>query len=112
MSTRESYTGAHVNSLAPHYAPYSKLNRRDSNHPTAIAPVGQREGRLSERSPAVRSWAAQAGFHSPVQGDRLSHSFYQSLIDIAAVTFWFLFIALVGLSITTAILILMFVVSF
>lgn len=44
-------------------------------YPTAMVLVGQREGRLSERSPADRSWAAQAGIHSPVQGDRLSHSF-------------------------------------
>ena len=30
MSTRESYTGAHVRSLAPHHAPYSDT-RRDLN---------------------------------------------------------------------------------
>lgn len=73
-------------------------------YPTASVLVGQRESRLSERSPADRSWAAQAGIHSPVQGDRLSHSFStraalnlapiaKAMLDVASG----LFIAVFGL---------------
>lgn len=94
MSTRESHTGAHVNSLAPHYAPDAKHYRRDSIHLAGLIPPG----------PVTRSHSLGARNESA--------SITQSLIDVAAVTFWFLFIALVGVSITAAILILMFVVSF
>lgn len=80
--TRGSSIGANDLIRAPHHAPYAKHVRRDFNSvypPTTKYLVGQREGRLSERSPADRSWAAQAGrFHS-VQGDRLSHSFSASM---------------------------------
>ena len=76
---------------APHYAPIP--TQRDS-----FQLAGQPSG------PVTRSHSLGARNESA--------SISQSLIDIAVATFWFLFIALVGLSIATAILILLFVASF
>jgi hypothetical protein len=80
-------------------------------HPAANLSVGRREGRLPERSPADRSWAAQADISSPVQGDHLSHSFKrseftQSLLDALAILFAFLFVTVTGLGITAAVFML------
>src|SRR5687768_11981265 len=43
--------------------------------PVTISPVGLREGRLSESSPAFRHRAPEGGYSCSVQGERLSHSF-------------------------------------
>lgn len=102
--TRESYTGAHVNSLAP-YAPDAKHNRRDS-----FQLAGRSSLRPVTRSHGLAARNDHASFTSLPAFERGKVA--QSLIDIAAMAFWFLFIAVVGLSIVTAILILLFVVSF
>jgi hypothetical protein len=92
--------------------------RDDSNivplNPTANLSVGLREGRLSERSPADRSWAAQADILGSVQGDHLSRSFKrseftQSFLDAFAILFAFLFVTVAGLGITAAVFMLLFV---
>jgi hypothetical protein len=62
--------------------PHTEQVRRDSNviqiYPTASSLVGQREGRLSESSPAFRGRAAQADCLD-VQGERLSHAYSTSM---------------------------------
>jgi hypothetical protein len=91
MSTRESYTGAHINSLAPHYAPYSTLNRRDSF---------QLAGRSSLR-PVSRSHGTRR---------KIDHaSITRSLIDAAAVVFALLFVSVTGIGLVFAVFCLLFV---
>jgi hypothetical protein len=69
-------------------------------------PVGLREGRLSERSPADHHRAAQSREKQAVQGDRLSHSFLtarasfklaklaQAMFDVFAALFGLFYVAL------------------
>jgi len=55
--------------------------------PVTISPVGQREGRLSESSPAFRHRAPVWGMFCDVQGERLSHSFFLKLHQFADAVF-------------------------
>lgn len=90
MSTRESYTGAHVNSLAP-YAPDAKHIRRDSFQLAGLTPPG----------PVTRSHGLAA---------RNDHaSITQSLIDAAAVVFAILFVSVTGIGLVFAVFCLLFV---
>ena len=95
------------------YAPDAKHIRRDINYPTAEFQVGQREGRLSERSSAGRSWAARADWKHAVQGDQLSHSFrrpflLQFAIDVAAVLVAFTLILATGFGLGFAVFAVLF----